>query len=310
MENMLHLEVTTRCTLACPACPRTSWKELTKIPVPKNDLDIDDLEKFLDCPGGRNIDTFSLCGDYGDCIYYPKLFELIERFRSTKKFIIATNGSNQTEKFWTTLASLVTKDDSIVFGIDGLEDTNHLYRRNANWDSIMMGLDIMTKSPAKVVWQTIVFSFNHNSLDKIKQFAESKGTEFLCLKTHRYGDESLRPPDEYVELQYMVKSEYVTNHNIIIEPSCHSTKTISADGYFFPCDWIRNPRTLYKSQLWKQKSRWIDKLNIAHINYDQSIEVLDDWINYVRTNSIEGRPEVDMLCKMKCRKGINNDCRY
>jgi len=56
----LHIETTTRCTLACPACPRTTWKELLKRPVKNIDLDINDLEKFLDCEDGNQIGKFTL----------------------------------------------------------------------------------------------------------------------------------------------------------------------------------------------------------------------------------------------------------
>lgn len=307
MSNSLHLELTNRCVLACPACPRTTWRELTKMPLSKSDLDIDVLKKFLDCDGGQEIDTFVLCGDYGDCIYYPQLFEFIKEFRSSKKFIISTNGSNQTEKFWTTLKSLLIPGDKIIFGIDGLEDTNHLYRRNANWASVMMGLDIMVQSTATVVWQTIVFSFNYNQLLTIKQFAESKGAEFLCLKTHRYEDSTLIPPDDYIELNHIIKDDYINKNDFVIDPACNQEKAVTADGYLFPCDWIRNPRTLYRSQLWKQKSRWIDKVDMRNTNYDQAVLVIQDWANYVRDNSIKGSPDVDVLCKMKCREGCRQE---
>ena len=118
-ENSLHIETTTRCILACPACPRTTWYDILKKPVKKEDLDIDLLEKFLDCPGGEKINHFILCGDYGDSIYYPDLFKLIKRFRDRVAFEIVTNGSRQTEKFWNTLAGLMTEKDTIIFSIDG-----------------------------------------------------------------------------------------------------------------------------------------------------------------------------------------------
>jgi MoaA/NifB/PqqE/SkfB family radical SAM enzyme len=301
-ENFLHVELTSRCTLACPACPRTEWHNLLKRPAIKNDLDIDVFEKFLDCDEGQKIQGFKLCGDYGDCIYYPELFEFIKRFRSTKKFAISTNGSFQTEQFWNTLAGLLTDQDTIIFGIDGLEDTNHLYRKNSNWSSIMLAVDIMAKSSVKVKWQTIVFSFNHDQLDTIKSFAESKGAEFFSLRTHRYGDASLIPPNEHVELHYLFKEDYNNNHNIPINPGCKNEKVITSDGYLLPCDWIRNPGTFYKSQLWKQKSRWVDQLNIKNTTYDQALLVVDDWANYVRQSSLNNLPTVDVLCKMKCRE--------
>ncbi len=291
--------------MACPACARTAWQDITKKPVPKEDLNVDLLEKFLDCDTGKKINQFTLCGDYGDSIYYPDLFKLIKRFRDRVFFTIETNGSRQTEKFWNALAELMTDQDTIIFSIDGLEDTNHLYRINSDWKSIMTGLEIMVSSPAQVHWKTIVFNFNYDKLSKIKNFALHKGATWHAEKTHRYGDDSLTPPvEKYIEINHRFQDEFVRNHQIEIEPRCEKeAKVISASGYLVPCDWIRNPRTFYKSQLWKQKSRWLDKLNMKDNTYDQAIMVVRDWENYVRQNSLTGSDKVDVLCKMLCRKG-------
>lgn len=310
MSNVLHLEPTTRCTLFCPACPRTTWHNILKKPVDKEDLDIDLLEKFLDCETGKKFNEFRLCGAYGDPIYYPDLIKLIHRFRDRVSFTIVTNGSRQTEKFWNTLAESMTEKDIICFSIDGLEDTNHLYRINSDWKSIMMGLDIMVKSPAQVHWKTIIFKFNYNKLSEIKKFANDKGATWQTEKTHRYGDVSLVPPIEYVETNHVFQTEFVNNHQIEIEPRCEKdAMVVSASGYLFPCDWIRNPQTFYKSQFWKQKTRWIDNLHMKDNTYDQSILVVRDWENYVRQNSLIGSDKVDVLCKMLCRKGCASDTK-
>jgi hypothetical protein len=116
------------------------------------------------------------------------------------------------------------------------------------------------------------------------------------------------------------QQEFVNSNQIEIEPRCEKeAKAVSASGYLYPCDWIRNPRTLYKSQLWKQKERWLEKVNMKNSNYDQAIEVIKDWENYVRQNGLSDPSKVDVLCKMLCRKGCvannrveigleNNDC--
>ena len=300
----LHIETTNRCVLACPACPRTAWRDITKIPLEKSDLDVDLLEKFLDCDKGRQITEFVLSGDYGDCIYYPDLFKLIERFRDRVCFNLVTNGSRQTEKFWRRLAELLTDKDTITFSIDGTQHTNHLYRINSDWPSIMTGLDIMAQSSARVHWKTIVFKFNYDKLLEIKNFAESKKAIFHAEKTHRYADQTLVPPEDYVENNYLFQEEFITDHLIEIEPRCEKdAKVISADGYLLPCDWIRNPQTFYKSQLWKQKERWLDKVKMQNNTYDQAILAVRDWENYVRQNSLTGTGKVDILCKMRCRKG-------
>jgi len=303
-HNSLHIETTTRCTLACPACPRTTWQDITKRPVAKTDLDVDLLEKFLDCPGGHQLKRFVLCGDYGDSIYYPDLIKLIQRFRDRVCFMITTNGSRQTAKFWHSLAEVLTEDDIVIFSIDGLEDTNHLYRINSEWSSIMTGLDIIAQSPAQVHWKTIVFRYNYQQLDKIKAFAESKGAVFYAEKTHRYGADDLAPPEQYVELNHAFRPTFVNDNLIEIEPRCEKdAKVITSDGTLSPCDWIRNPKTFYKSQLWKQRARWLDRVKMENNTYDQALEVIRDWENYVRQSSLDGTGEVDVLCKMLCRKG-------
>ena len=303
-HNSLHIETTTRCTLACPACPRTIWNDVVKRPVNKVDLDVDLLERFLDCEGASQITQFFLCGDYGDSIYYPDLLKFIRKFRDQVCFQIVTNGSRQTKKFWQALSDELNEHDSVVFSIDGLEDTNHLYRINSDWNSIMQGLDIMVKGPAQVHWKTIVFGFNYDKLDKIKALAAAKGAAFHAVKTHRYGNESLIPPQQFVEINHLYKEEFNDNHQIEIEPRCESdAKIVTADGYLLPCDWIRNPRTFYKSQLWKQKNRWVDKVKMQDNTYDRALEIIRDWENYVRQNSLTQSGSVDVLCKMLCRKG-------
>jgi hypothetical protein len=82
---------------------------------------------------------------------------------------------------------------------------------------------------------------------------------------------------------------------------------VTADGCLHPCDWMRNPKIFYKSQLWKQKERWLEKLKIKDNTYDQALLIVRDWENYVRQNSLAGTANVDVLCKMRCRKGCVAD---
>jgi MoaA/NifB/PqqE/SkfB family radical SAM enzyme len=304
-HNRLHIELTSRCTLACPACARTVWNNLLKTPIAKNDLDIDSLEKFLDCEKGRNIDRFLLCGDLGDPIYYPHLFDFIKRFRDTKTFDIRTNGSYQTESFWKTLASLLGPNDTVIFGIDGLEDTNHLYRRNSDWNSIMLGVDIMSKSSAKVLWQTIIFKYNQDSIAKIQEFAESKGAIFFTKKSHRFNDDTLIPEKEHVETQFLFKHEYDKTEPIKIVAICDKERVITSDGYFFPCNWIRHPQVFYKSELWKQKAQWLEKLKLDNTNLDQALITINEWGQYVEHSGIHDPAKVSVICKMKCREGCH-----
>ena len=120
----------------------------------------------------------------------------------------------------------------------------------------------------------------------------------------------MAPPESYIESNHVFQSDFVNNHNIEIEPRCErDAKVVAADGHLYPCDWMRNPQTFYRSQLWKQKERWLDKVKMQDNTYDQAILAVRDWENYIRENSQNGSGNVEVLCKMLCRKGCVSDNR-
>ena len=76
--NKLQIETTTRCTLKCPACSRTWWKETLGKKIPIYDIDPTLVYNFLNCDTGKKIKKLDLRGDWGDSIYYPNLFNFID----------------------------------------------------------------------------------------------------------------------------------------------------------------------------------------------------------------------------------------
>lgn len=284
----MHIETTTRCTLACPGCPRTLIPS-----VSKNDLILDDLVFFLNCKSGNTLDNLYLEGNHGDPIYYPALLELIDKFRTTKRFTIVTNGSHRNQNFWKQLAARLTPNDLVIFSIDGLEHNNHLYRRNSNWASIMVGLDTMVKSGVQVGWKTIIFDYNYKEIDQIQKFAESCGAKFVSQTTSRFGDESLRPPTQIVD----VTREYNEDTNKVskLTPQCqsHAKEYVSADGYYWPCCWISSMFTLPNSALWKEREKW----RIKDRKLDDMRAQLADWTVQLQKNPIQA----DVVCKMMCK---------
>ncbi len=299
-KNFLHLETTNRCTLKCPACPRTVWQNLIKRPVKKADINLDDLKNFINCKSGEDFETMLLCGDYGDTIYHSELFKMIKMFRH-KKFEIATNGSYKTREWWTELNSLLTKGDTVTFGIDGLGEENNKYRVNADWKSIETAIDVLSKGPAKLRCQTLIFEFNHEKLNDISSWAESKGMEWFSLKTMRFGmDKDIVPKNKDNVLEHQLyKDEYEQKLPMEIDPQCLSACVVTSDGYFMPCDWIRNPLTFYRSELYLDKKKWIDRLKISDITLDDAFGVLEEWMENVKQKGRLGNAEI--LCKMKCR---------
>ena len=296
--SALQIETTTRCTLRCPACSRTIFAERLKRPVPHHDVDPDLVYRFLDCDQGHAVKTLVLCGDYGDSIYYPRLFEFLELFKPHKQISITTNGSYQTEQFWHELAGRLDSQDEMRFSIDGLEDTNHLYRVNSDWKSIMRGLDIMVAAGVQVVWDLNIFSFNYDRLAEIKQFAENRGARFVAKKTSRFLRADLEPPTQYIATDELYRPEYSQNDQAIeIEPDCRNVtrNTICSENYFWPCGFIRAPLTFYKSKLWQDKQSWsIKGTTLTQLRKT----VLKQWIAEIENNPAGA----DTICKMKCKR--------
>lgn len=289
----MHIETTTRCTLACPGCPRTYIADKLGH-FHKHDLVLEDLVRFLDCNDGYKVNHLLLEGNHGDPIYYNRLFDLIDSFRDRVKFTIVTNGSYKDAKFWNELSSRLTDQDWIIFSIDGLEHNNHLYRRNSDWTSTIQAVQTVSKYPVKLGWKTLVFDYNYREIDQIQTLAESYGAKFISERTARFGDDSLRPPDELVDsnVVYYPTTESITE----IDPHCnnYAKEYIAADGFYWPCCWISSAFTLYKSDLWKNRSRW----SIKNCTLTEMRQRLDQWISEMRSCP-------DTVCKMMCKQGNN-----
>jgi MoaA/NifB/PqqE/SkfB family radical SAM enzyme len=254
----------------------------------KHDLDIDHLYQFLDCDAGKRVSHFALEGNHGDSIYYPQLFDFIDRFRDTKTFTIVTNGSYKDKKFWHELASRLTNKDLIMFSIDGLEHNHHVYRQNSDWATTMLGVKTVAEYPVQLAWKTLIFDYNYQEINQIQQFAESMGAKFISEITSRFGDEKLRPPQHLVD-----HTREYQNKKYQINPQCQNNEReyISADGYYWPCCWISSGFTLYKSELWKNRAQW----SIKNQTLDQARQQLQNWIKTIQPDTAED------ICQMMCK---------
>ncbi len=184
----LHLEISSKCTLKCPLCPRTQHPGKFAV----TELSLDLLEKAL---GARLPYTcILLCGDHGDPIYHSRFHEvlqLIKRYYPNTKIEIATNGSFRSQEWWTRTAEILEKHDQVTFGIDGLKHTNSIYRVGADWDSIIKGICTLKEyGVASVRWQWILFKYNEDQIKEGVQWARKLGVDTFELR------KSFRPTDD------------------------------------------------------------------------------------------------------------------
>ena len=259
-----HIEPTSKCTLECPLCDRTWFYETFK-KRNLHEINIEHLVEFV----GVNADV-NMCGNNGDPIYHSQFLELCKRLKDNNcKISITTNGSAKTKSWWKKLNSILEDTDEIEFSIDGLEDTNHLYRKNSKWKSVMGAIEVFKTRKCKLSWKYIVFKHNQHQIKEAKQLSvELKFDHFRLEHSDRWlGKKELMPDREFVDSYYEQQQKVLINPNFTtdMEPVClvndkpSKSLYIDAEGDFYPCCWIGTYRYKYKS-LFSPKQH---KFNIA-----------------------------------------------
>ena len=188
LNNPLEIELTTKCTLGCPACPRNDPYEK------KEDWDVGhmntDIAKSLaDSTVER---SYLFVGCYGDPIYHPDFIDIVKYYIDRNHLLtVHTNGSFKKQKWWDELASLNwTTQQRFTFSVDGLEDTNHIYRIRADWESIMRGMKTIGSLPSErkpyLEWKMLVFPYNAHQVLDARTLANEIGVdEFNPVKSER-----------------------------------------------------------------------------------------------------------------------------
>ena len=240
--EFLNLELTSKCHLKCPRCARLMHKGSYKI----TELPLDLIKKRVQLNEKRG-GYIDLSGNYGDPIYHSQFLEILKYFKSQKGTIyIETNGSGKSSTFWKTVVSILDDRDTVTFSVDGLKNTNSLYRVNSKWDSIQEAMEVVSESKVNADWKFIVFKHNQHQIEQAQNLAKQLGmSRFIIVKSHLFGggfinQEGIDPLEPEKQWVKKASNPSQTHQENTISPKCLSKGLhyISAEGYYFPCCWI------------------------------------------------------------------------
>ncbi len=184
-----HFEISSKCTLRCPRCPRTKYRGLYNI----GELALDEIKAICDQPEfSQRALKVTLCGGQGDPIYHSRFLDVVrylKSFSTPKILTIVTNGSHKSPEWWAELKGLMTPGDDVVISVDGFDaESNQIYRVGSNWTSIIDGINAMVGGPAMIIWNAIYFRFNQHKIEEIKSLAQSLGADgFRLTKSEIFG---------------------------------------------------------------------------------------------------------------------------
>ena len=172
----LHLEPSSLCNARCPLCPRNHYGvNREDLGYTEHNMTLIEFKQIFTDAFIKQLREINCNGNFGDPCMNPELIDIFRYARSINPLIvlsICTNGGMRTKEFWAELGAMKV---DIIFSIDGLEDTNHLYRQDVNWNILMRNLDAYIEAGGRPNWKMIVFDHNRHQVEQVKALAISKG---------------------------------------------------------------------------------------------------------------------------------------
>ena len=230
--KIIHLEPTTNCNAACPQCLRT------RTSFEPNELSLEDVKVLFTQDVLLQLEKIYMCGNYGDPASARQTIEMYEYFKSVNPNIIIgmnTNGGIRNPEWWDRLAKVMTGEkDYVVFSIDGLEDTNHLYRRNVRWSKVIENAQAFINAGGKAHWDMLVFEHNKHQVDDAYALAKSMNFKWFRAKVsrrfNRFPVDGISQPIDFIDNK--VSEGYI---------ECSAMKEnsifVDASGKVYPCCW-------------------------------------------------------------------------
>lgn len=197
LASVLEIELTTRCALRCPSCPRTKHRDQARV-WNDGDIDPDDLITAVKSIA-EHIRYVAMIGAYGDCIYHPQILHILGRLKSEVPNLpihVETNGSHRDPGFWQAVGTVLDAGDVVTFSIDGDPDNFTNYRINASWQSIEEALRILGTYPVETVWKYVLFRYNTTLTSLANAY---RAASELCVDTFRIVVTGRAPDTELVE---------------------------------------------------------------------------------------------------------------
>jgi MoaA/NifB/PqqE/SkfB family radical SAM enzyme len=238
------------------------------------DLSLKDYKLIFESIKNKEFKVF-FCGNFGDALASLNFDEIFDYLINETKCNIAvvTNGSLRSPEWWADFAKKGQDRLRVTFSIDGLSDTNHIYRKGSSWQLIMENAKAFTSQGGWAKWDFIEFRHNYMQKENARDLAKKIGfKEFNFKYTARFASETgelnidknktsainretNKNKNDFVSITRKFGSfdEYVNKTKITCKTQ--KDKSIFFDMYMrvWPCCWFGEP--LYsKTNLKETKS--------------------------------------------------------
>lgn len=214
----------------------------------------------------HSVRHLQFVGNMGDPMAHPHIVECCEIVRKhlpNCTVDISTNGGLGQIETYVKLANLGVE---VTFAIDGLEDTNHIYRRGVDWHKAKQRFTAYIQAGGQAQWQWVDFPHTRHQIDTARQLAKQWGFNVFDVRPRYTPDQkfdsaiiaaSSQPVDlrsrhqnlqqDDLDQQYRHMLEEMSH--LRVEPRCanvpdvdyyHPCPHINVDGTLWPCCFTAN----------------------------------------------------------------------
>lgn len=303
----VHLEISTFCNAECPLCPRNFRGYPYNDGYPELNFTLEYAHKIFNPEFLKQLKKIRINGNYGDIVMNSEAVEIVRYFKKHNETLaidISTNGSARNADFWRSLAEL---DAEVLFCLDGLEDTHHLYRQNTSWATIIKNAKTFIQAGGEATWRFIRFDHNVHQLEACKQLSKDlKFSHFQIIDhgrntgpvldrhgnhTHTIGKYS--GPTEFKVLFHKKQTdnvllEDITNMRVAKKViTCSAIKDrsiyIAANGDVSPCCWTGfYPQTYGSGEYLQAVNAQLKPLSTKNNALEHSLEQCVQWFNNIK----------------------------
>ncbi len=238
LENVkeIHIEPTSLCNAECPMCARNVYGQMLNPYIKLKSLPLQWFKENITVKQIKTLEKIFFCGTVGDPASAPELIEIVKYFKQHNPDIVVglnSNGGLKTREWWKRLGDVLQGNlDFCVLSIDGLEDTNHVYRRNVRWIKVMENAESFISSGARAHWEMLVFEHNKHQVQECRELADKMGFSWFRTKeTDRWDTYTknigLIPTSTYLPPSY--------GKNIVCEKDRDSSVFLDYTGKYWPC---------------------------------------------------------------------------
>lgn len=317
--KVIHVELSSRCVLKCPRCPRTELN----LDYLNQDITYEQFISWFNKDFLIQVDTLLFCGHTGDPIYAIDFLKIIKYIKEHSKchIKIVTNGSYKKSQWWGELGQMLDTNDQVVFSVDGWNhESNNQYRVNSNFESIVDGItSLRQSSKCYITWSVIYFSFNQYHINNIINLAKQLGCDAVkAVRSSKFGNnylseqntDLLQPEDKFVADTLFYESDF---YKLNSTSQCYSSNITSLNkhpwarcanhlkepfidvrGLVYPCPWFGE--TYQDNPFIKENT---NRLSAHYRSLDEIFN--DDTLWEELSNSFDQHPLP--ICQLKCKNG-------